>query len=85
MKRLGLYTYLYRVRNYGVGQYESANMRVEIVGERSNRYRVKYLGLHANGAAFGTLHWVRKDKVHEDSPPPAEVVEREGWLPYKDD
>lgn len=38
-------------------------LRVEVIAEKGERYQVKYLGWHPSGAAYGSLHWVKKKKV----------------------
>lgn len=64
--KLGTYTYKHPTYTGGVRQYVEYQMRVQIVDERANKWKVKYLGQHASGAAIGTLHNVRKDKVRLD-------------------
>lgn len=82
----GTYTYKHPVYDHGWRTYVEYTMRVTVVNEKANKYQVKYLGFHASGAAVGSLHWVRKDKVKLDEPeavkptPPAHEVR----LPYKD-
>lgn len=83
-------TYHYR---YFTGQttywrkpvFADCTLRVEVVEETKTSYRVKYLGLHANGAAVGSLHWVRKDKVRIDGEDAVQApAARNIRLPYKD-
>lgn len=90
MKKLGTYKYKFPMYSHASRAYQQFEMRVEIVTERGNRYRIKYLGFHANGAAVNSLHWVRKDKVKLDHPVViAEVLAptytQEVRMPYKDD
>lgn len=91
MKKLGTYTYKHPTYNGGVRTYVEHSMRIEVVDERANKYRIKYNGFHANGVAIGSLHWVRKDKVRLDEgnglKPMALYVNeaRDIRLPYKDD
>lgn len=66
--KLGTYTYKHPTYTGGVRTYVEYQMRVQIVDERANKWKVKYLGQHASGAAIGTLHNVRKDKVRLDVP-----------------
>lgn len=87
----GLYKYSHPVYDgRGRRTYTPYAMRVEVVTEKGNRYQVKYLGQHANGAAIGSLHWVRKDKVKLDSPvqeaaaPCAKPLPENYRLPYND-
>lgn len=91
--KLGTYTYKHPTYNSGVRTYVEYQMRVQIVDERANKWKVKYLGQHASGAAIGTLHNVRKDKVRLDHPTivnevtaPTFTAPRDNVrLPYKDD
>lgn len=78
---IGTYFYQYAVSAYPVLRLERFNMPVEVVAEKGNRYQVKYLAFHMNGARPGTLHWVQKRKVAVKPPP---VNPENIKLPYKD-
>lgn len=84
-------TYKYKHQTYvdGIRTYVDYSMRVTVVAERANKYQVKYHGQHAGGAAIGSLHWVRKDKVKLDDFDNGSRIEFKGLpdnyrLPYKD-
>lgn len=66
MKKLGTYRYKHPMYSRSSRAYQQFEMRVEVVAERGNKYQIKYNGFHASGAAPGSLHWVRKDKVRLD-------------------
>lgn len=86
-KKLGTYNYDQWVYGRGGKKTEPRTLRVEVVGEFPNHYRVKYLGFHASGAKPGTFHTVRKDKVVLDAPEePRKFAPRvtDIRLPYKD-
>ena len=92
----GTYTYKHQTYVSGIRTYVEHSMRVAVVAEKGNRYRVKYLGFHANGSLVNSLHWVRKDSVRLDNTKvdPAKVIVRPPlWIddlgreirsPYKD-
>lgn len=81
-------TYKYSYKHVGYLELTPYTLRVTVVAERGERYQVKYLGFHANGAPVGSLHWVRKDKVKLDNETPVQVkaapVRDDIRLPYKD-
>ncbi len=87
MKKLGTYTYKrlakFKAADTHPSMLEKQTLRVEIVDERRNQWRVKYLGFHASGAALGSLHWVLKSNVKLDKAEPS-VVRDDIRSPYKD-
>ena len=89
-------TYHYKTYTYSGARPElfaAHKMRVEVLKATQRKYYVRYMGLHANGAAVNSLHWVKQSKVFLDDP--AAIVPRETQpaaprevgdirLPYKD-
>lgn len=81
----GVYTYAVAHWNAKEFRREFTNhkMRVEVLEEKGNRYRVRYKEHHARTQDINTAHWVRKDKVKIDGEvKPAQQLELR--LPYKD-
>lgn len=74
-KQLGTYTYkqfagnlLDALHNRMVPTFNTHQMRVQVIGETQRKYKVRYLGLHANGTRVGHETWVGKTKVALDRP-----------------
>jgi len=81
----GVYRYQFRVwDDLGRRVLKTHKIRVEIIEEKGNRYRVRYMEYHANGDAPNSLHWVGKDKVTVSGPPVINPVREGVRLPYKD-
>lgn len=63
-------------------------LRVQVLEESKNCYRVKYMGFHANGAAVGYTTWVKKTSVKLDQAEDTQVkpgpTRDDIRLPYKD-
>ena len=76
-------TYRYKQYNVFTREFTPHTLRVEIIDETPTQYKVKYLGLHANGNRPGYITRVRKDKVKLDGETHAPDIESVR-LPYKD-
>lgn len=89
--RKGTYHYKHLVTYYPVKDFRALTIRVEVLEESATRYRVRYLGAHANGNKPGYTTWVQKTKVTVDGETPtpiqrpnARAAKQSAWLPYND-
>ena len=83
--KLGTYKYKHQVGardNYGEAVLTAFTLRVEILEERGERYRVRFMQYHADGRGPNTTSLVLKKNVIADDVAPREVPPLR--LPYKD-
>jgi len=59
-------------------------MRVEVLEEKGNRLKIKYLEHHARTQDIHTLHWVFAKSVQRSEAPEVKPVREGVRLPYKD-
>lgn len=81
--KLATYRYSYAVARFPVLQLSRFTLRVEVLDEKKNRYKVRFMQFHADGRKPNTVAWVKKSSVELDKVEPAPTIEIR--LPYKDD
>ena len=83
--KLATYRYSYAVAVYPRLQLSIFTLRVEVLEEKGDRTKVRFMQYHADKRPPNTLTWVKTASLQMDETEQKEAPTRDIRLPYKDD